>query len=154
MSAPGAAPRAQGLAATEPSAPAPRLRFSLRLKTLGLLLVVAGLPVAVGAPLLAGVNRRAVELSEARMESAVTSEVAAGAVSLIGSTQCDAEAVAAALSEASRAPSGEGGFGAVLSLLATRRALDAVRFEVPAAHVSTVLRKASDAGASRNCSTQ
>ncbi|HYQ16205.1 MAG TPA: hypothetical protein VEQ58_10620, partial [Polyangiaceae bacterium] len=117
-----------------------RRASSLRTKAIVLLVLVAAVPASIVALLLAGASRDAVETSERQLQAAVIAELSRSTQRAVDSIREDAEAVASALSFAAAEP-GQNGLGAVRSLLATRRAIDAVRFEVPSANVSTVLAR-------------
>jgi adenylate cyclase len=131
------------LAPGEGAPEAPRTRIPLRYKALLLFLPMLLGPVAFSAALLIDVNRVAVRDAERQLQASVLAELAGSTVLLVRSTQSDAEAVAAAFAEAAVRPEKEGEgdpMSAVLAVLATRRAVQAVRFEVPSAGVSTVIQ--------------
>lgn len=127
------------------SSPSPR-GLSLRAKATLLLLVVAILPAAAIALRLLAINRVAVETAEQKLQSSVLAEVAASVETHVHETEADAQAVAHALSLAAADADGVDLLAAVRSLLATRRNIDAVRFEVPDSGVNTVLRRHDAAG--------
>lgn len=115
---------------------------SLRAKVLLVLVPLAVVPAASAVAWLFDVNRAAVVESERLMQMALLGEVRERAQDEIGDALVDARAIAAALGETAQAqPSGADPLVAVRSVLATRRAVDAARFEVPDAGVSTVLNK-------------
>jgi hypothetical protein len=128
--------------ATEESRP--RKRFSLSMKAALLFVAVALGPVIFVALWLTGLYRSAIETSEKQLQMSVLAELAAQALHGVTQVQADAEAVAGAISLAVAQPSEQANaLVAVRSLLATRRSIQAVRLEVPAARVSTVLRQAT-----------
>lgn len=114
------------------------------LKALGLFLVVALVPIAVAAALLLPSYGRAVRLNEQQYQLVVVKEATAAVERHITAPQLDAVSVADALAEASSEPMREraaDALGAVRAVLQSRPNIDAVRFEVPEAKVSTVLLK-------------
>ncbi|MFO0587423.1 MAG: adenylate/guanylate cyclase domain-containing protein [Polyangiaceae bacterium] len=116
--------------------------LSLRAKVLLVLVPLAVAPAAAAVAWLAGDNRAAVAESERTLQLALLGEARERAHDEIGAALVDARAVAAALSESAKLPENAGDpLVVVRSVLATRRALDAARFEVPDAGVSTVLNK-------------
>ena len=116
--------------------------LSLRAKVLLVLVPLAVAPAAAAVAWLAGDNRAAVAESERTLQLALLGEARECAHDEIGAALVDARAVAAALSESAKLPENVGDpLVVVRSVLATRRALDAARFEVPDAGVSTVLNK-------------
>jgi class 3 adenylate cyclase len=116
--------------------------LSIRLKAALLLTGIAVVPAGAVAWRLSNINRDTVETAERNLQAAVLSEVAGSVLGRIRETEADARAVASALAlAAARADDGDAGLGAVRSLMATRRSIDAARFEVPAAHVDTVIRR-------------
>ncbi len=129
--------------ATETTAGAPPAEgpsSSLRLKAIVLFLVIAVLPAALVAMLLININREAVEISERRLQAAVLSELTGDVLRRVNEAREDANAVATALAFAAMNPDQQdGGIGAVKSLLATRKSIDVLRFEVPSAKVSTII---------------
>jgi class 3 adenylate cyclase len=115
--------------------------ISIRIKAALLLVIITLLPVGLCVTLLLSVNREAVRTTEKQLQAAVLAEVAGGVTRLVRETQGDAEAVAAALGSASSARDDESGMAAVRALIATRPNVAAARFEVPAAKISTVIRR-------------
>jgi len=116
----------------------------LQLKALLLLVAVGIVPVAGAMAVLLPGYGQAVRLNEQQYQLVVLKEAAAAVERHIALPQLDAVAVANALSQASSEAMRdrqEQAFGAVEALLQSRPNLDAVRFEVPAAKVSTVLHK-------------
>ncbi len=116
---------------------------SLRAKVLLVLVPLAVVPAAAAVAWLHDANRTAMVESERLLQVALLGEVRERARDEIGDAIADARAVAAALGEAAKEqPAGTGDpLLPVRSVLATRRAIDAARFEVPDANVSTVLNK-------------
>ncbi len=133
---------------TEPASvpPVAARGVSIRVKATLLLLVVATLPAAWIALRLLSINRDAVQTAEQKLQASVLAEVASGVLSRVRDTEADARAVAHALALAASSDAAGDPVLAVRSLLATRRSIDAVRFEVPAAGVDTVLRRGDGAG--------
>ncbi|MCC6645116.1 MAG: adenylate/guanylate cyclase domain-containing protein [Polyangiaceae bacterium] len=121
-------------------------------KTLALLSLVAVAPVGVAVAALLEVNKDAVVSTERTLQVSIVSEVAAGSVGAVLDARSDAQAVAFALAEAAR-EKGDGGLVAVRAILATRTSIDAARFEVPSAKVSTVFKKSDAVGAEPPTST-
>ncbi len=116
--------------------------LSLRAKVLLVLVPLAVVPAAVAVAWLADQNRAAVAESERTLQLALLGEARERAHDQIEGALVDARAIAAALAETAKQPGDQGDpLLAVRSVLATRRALDAARFEVPEAGVSTVLNK-------------
>ena len=122
-------------------------------KTIALLSVVAVGPVSLAVAALLEVNREAVVSTERTLQVSIVSEVAAGSVGAVLDARADAQAVAFALAEAAR-EKGDGGLLAVRAILATRTSIDAARFEVPSAKVSTVFKKSDAVGAEPPASTE
>lgn len=115
---------------------------SLRAKVLLVLVPLAVVPAAVAVAWLRDANRTAVVESERLMQVALLGEVRERARDEIGDALADARAIAAALGEAAKEPPpGSDPLVPVRSVLATRRAVDAARFEEPDAGVSTVINK-------------
>lgn len=117
------------------------MRVSLRWKAVALFVVVTAAPALVATEALLDVNRVAVETSEARVQAAVVAEITRAATAEVARAKRDAEAVADELADAAKTPTGPDGLDGVRAILATRTAFDAVRFEVPSAKVSTVVKK-------------
>ena len=129
--------------------------MSIRLKAALLLVAITLAPVALAVTLLLSINREAVRTTEKQLQAAVLAEVAGTVIRLVRDTRADAEAVAAALgSAASSTKDEEQAMAGVRALIATRPSLDAVRFEVPAAKVSTVLSRPGVARADVPASTE
>src|SRR5580704_12402678 len=104
-------------------------------------------PVAVTVALLLDANTRPVLDSEEQIQSAVVNEVADEPTRILHEVENDAVAVAAVLSRAAEgAIRDEDAIESVRALIGSRETIDAVRFEVPSAKVSTVIRWASSAG--------
>lgn len=125
----------------------PRKRISLAMQAALLFVAVALGPVVFVSLWLTGLYRSAIETSEKQLQMSALAELATQALRGVTDVQADAEAVAGAISQAVAQPGEQAiALGAVRSLLATRRSIQAVRLEVPLAHVSTVLRQvAADA---------
>jgi adenylate cyclase len=116
------------------------IRLSIRLKAALCLVMLATLPALLVAQRLAAVNRTAIETSERNLQASVLAEIAVSTLGAVRETESDAKAVAAALGLAAK--EGDRGLEAVRALMATRRTIDVARFEVPAAGVDTVIRRA------------
>jgi adenylate cyclase len=115
---------------------------SLRAKVLLVLVPLAVVPTALAVAWLFDVNRSAVVESERTLQLAMLSEVRERADDLLGDALADARAIAIALAEsAKQGDAGGDPLVAVRAVMATRKAVDAARFEVPEAGVSTVLNK-------------
>jgi adenylate cyclase len=123
------------------------VKLSLRAKTVVLFAATTLVPVAITVVLLIDANVGPVREAEETRQSAIANEVANEPYRILSGVQNDAVAVAAVLSRAAGgAIKDEDAIEAVRALLSTRENLYAVRFEVPSAHVSTVIRwKATDA---------
>jgi class 3 adenylate cyclase len=127
---------------TEPTAPTKRRGLSLGFKAAALSTAVALAPVALAVPLLAEVNVRAVRSSEQMLQAAVLEEVVSMATRTVRDVEDDAVAIAALLGRAADgAMKDDDAIEAVRAVLATRDELEAVRFQVPSAHVSSVVRR-------------
>ncbi len=135
------------MTAPAPLPPAEVRGVSIRVKAALLLIVVATLPAAWIALRLLSINRDAVQTAEQKLQASVLAEVATGVLSRVRDTEADARAVAHALALAASSEAPGDPVLAVRSVLATRRSIDAVRFEVPAAGVDTVLRRGDGAAA-------
>ena len=120
----------------------------LRSKALFLFTALALVPTVTAVGLLINVNRVAVRESEETLQDAVLAEVATVPSRLVGGVEQDALAVAAILGRAAQgAVKDDDAVESVRALISTRATVEAVRFEVPAAKVSTVIRRAAkDAG--------
>ncbi|WP_437319016.1 adenylate/guanylate cyclase domain-containing protein [Sorangium sp. So ce385] len=118
--------------------------LSLKAKAIALFAGIALGPVAVAVTLLADVNRRAVRTSEEALQAAILSEVASVSIQLVRDVESDVVAAAAIFGHAAGgAIRDEDAVASVRALVATRALVDAVRLEVPAAGIGTVIRKAS-----------
>lgn len=128
---------------TNPPTDRPRRGLGILPKTVLLLATLASVPVVVTTALLLDANKLAITTTERQLQASLLSEASGSTSRLLRAAQTDADAVAIALAEAARAPATEGdGMAGVRATLATRASFDAIRFEVPAAKVSTVLRVA------------
>lgn len=114
---------------------------SLRAKVLLVLVPLALVPAAAAVAWLFDVNRSAVYEGERLLQMALLSDVRERATDEVGSALDDARAIAAALAATATQDSAADPLLPVRSVLATRRTIDAARFEVPDAGVSTVLNK-------------
>jgi class 3 adenylate cyclase len=114
---------------------------SLRAKVLLVLVPLAVVPAAAAVAWLFDVNRGAVYEGERLLQMSLLSDVRERATDEVGSALDDARAIAAALAATATQDSAGDPLLPVRSVLATRRTIDAARFEVPDAGVSTVLHK-------------
>jgi adenylate cyclase len=122
------------------------VKLSLRAKTVLLLTTLTLGPVAVAVLLLINANTRPVHDAEDQLQSAVLNEVAEEPLRPLHEVQKDIVAVAAVLSRAVEgAVRDEDAIESVRALIGSRERIDAVRFEVPAAKMSTVIRWATSA---------
>lgn len=116
----------------------------LRSKALLLFPAIAIVPTVTAALLLINVNRVAVRDTEETLQDAIVAEVASRPARLVGAVEQDAVAIAAILG---RAAAGvvrdDDAIEAVRALISTRPTVEAVRFEVPTARVSTVIHRTS-----------
>ena len=113
----------------------------LRSKSLILFTALALVPTVTAVALLINVNRVAVRETEETLQDAVLAEVAVGPGRVVGDVEQDAVAVAAILGRAAAgAVKDDDALESVRALISTRPTLEAIRFEVPAAKVSTVIR--------------
>lgn len=120
----------------------PRRRGSLITKATAIVVIAALTPVGFVSLWLTSVYRASIETAEKQLQTSALAEIAGAALRGIGEAQVELEAIASALSIAVNQPDQEAaGILAAKSLLATRRQIQAVRLEVPAANVSTVLRR-------------
>lgn len=120
--------------------------MKLRAKAVLLFTLMTLGPVAIAIALLVDANRRPVKTSEQMLQSAVLAEVAASPARLLRDIENDTLAVAAILQQAVEGRvKDEDAEGAVRGLVAGRSAVDAVRFEVPAARISTLFRRGPSA---------
>jgi adenylate cyclase len=116
--------------------------LSLRAKVLLVLVPLAVAPAAGAVAWLSDQNRAAVAESERTLQMALLGEARERAHDEIEGALVDARAVAAALAESAILPKEAGSpLPQLQAVLATRRALDAVRFEVPELGTSGVLNK-------------
>ena len=116
----------------------------LRSKALLLFPAIAIVPTVTAALLLINVNRVAVRDTEETLQDAIAAEVASRPARLVGTVEQDAVAIAAILGRAAAgAVRDDDAIEAVHALISTRATVEAVRFEVPAARVSTVIHRAS-----------
>ncbi len=127
------------------------MKLSLRAKTVLLLTALTLGPVAGTALLLINANSRPVHDAEEQLQSAVVNEVAEEPLRPLHEVQKDVVAVAAVLSRAVEGKiHDDDAIESVRALIGSRERISAVRFEVPAAKVSTVIRWAtSDRGGPR-----
>ena len=128
----------------------PKLPFFSRVRTFATAILFASaiLPAAAIAWWMAGLYRGAVETTEKQIQSSVLAELSSAILNRIEDVHSDVDAVAAALAFAASDRSGRGdSLDAVRAVLATRTNIQAVRFEVPSANVSTVLRHRQVQGA-------
>lgn len=117
------------------------MKLSIRAKAVLLFSVMALGPVALTVRLLLDVNRRPVLDTEEQLQSAVVNEVAFEPTRVVHEVVNDATAVAAVFSRAAEgAIRDEDAIESVRALIGSRESIDAVRFEVPSANVSTVIR--------------
>ncbi|AKT43918.1 adenylate/guanylate cyclase domain-containing protein [Chondromyces crocatus] len=118
-------------------------RTSLRTKAAVLFTVMTLLPVIAAVVLLIEISRRPVQTAEEMLQSAMVAEVEGAAARLVRDVESDAR-VAAALfaSAADGVTRDEDAITQVRALLGTRALTAAVRLEVPAAGIHTVIRKA------------
>ena len=117
------------------------MKLSLRAKAVLLFSTMTLGPVAVTVALLLDVNRRPVLDTEEQLQSAVVNEVAFEPSRILHEVENDAVAVAAVFSHAAAgAIRDEDAIESVRALIGSRETIDAVRFEVPAARVSSVIR--------------
>lgn len=116
---------------------------SLSAKSAGLLTLAALAPLGLAVASLSRLGTTSVERVERELSAAAIADVAAESARLVGSARADADAIAAALAEAAHGVArGGDGLDGVRALLATRRTIAAVRFEVPEARVDQTLRRA------------
>src|SRR6185503_1153263 len=120
-------------------------RMKLRGKAILLFSVMTLAPVLSTVALLGAVNQRAVKTSEQELQSAVLAEVATAPTRILEEVELDVSAVAAIFGRAAAsAIKDEDALESARALISTRETVDAVRFEVPAARVSTVIRRANE----------
>jgi adenylate cyclase len=119
--------------------------MKISLKTKGIVLFSAMTlgPVGLAVMALIDANRQPIRDSEAQLQAAVIAEVTGVVARTLYGFEADADAVAAVLAQAgSGALNDESAIHAVRALIATRQTIEAVRFEVPAAGVSSIIRRA------------
>ena len=114
---------------------------SLRAKVLLVLVPLAIVPAGAAVLWLFDVNRSAVYEGERLLQVALLSDARERATDEVGSALDDARAIASALAATAVQDAAGDPLLPVRSVLATRRTIDAARFEVPDAGVSTVLNK-------------
>ncbi len=116
--------------------------MKVRTKAVLVLTTMTLVPVGASVALLVEANRRPVQTSEEGLQLAVLDQVAAEPGRILHEVENDAVAVAAVLSRAaSGAIRDEDAIESVRALIGSRDTIDAVRFEVPSAKVSTVIRQ-------------
>lgn len=116
----------------------------LRSKALVLFTALALVPTVTAVALLINVNVVAVRDTEQTLQDAILAEVASTPTRLVGDVEQDAVAVAAILGRAAAgAVKDDDALESVRALISTRATVSAIRFEVPAAKVSTVIRRAA-----------
>lgn len=128
------------MATDAPPAPPARTGLPLAPKVVLVVVLIALLPALLVAYSLTGINRDAVEISERQLQAAVLAELATSVTQRVDAIRQDAQAIAAAL--AYGIPDAErekAAMASVRALLATFKTMDAVRFEVPEAKISTVI---------------
>lgn len=121
--------------------------MKLGARALVLFAIVGVVPVGLIVSQLISINRRAVITTEQQLQAATIDELKSVTLRHIESVRADANAVAIALDAAARAPaapSGSDGLDGVRAMLASREEIDAIRFEVPASNVSTIMRRQDD----------
>jgi len=117
------------------------VRLPIRAKAVMLISAMTLGPVALTVTLLLDVNRRPVLDTEQQLQSAVVNEVAFEPTRVLHEVESDAVAVAAVFSRAAEgAIRDEDAMESARALIGSRETIDAVRFEVPSAGVSTVIR--------------
>ncbi len=114
--------------------------ISLRWRAIALFVAVGVAPAAVVGVLLTGVNTRAVVIAERQRQAAVASELSGQSLRHVVDVMDDTRALATAISLAAGSSDPADAMAGVRSLLASRRGIDAVRFEVPSARVDTVIQ--------------
>lgn len=115
---------------------------SLGTRALLLFALVALTPLGLAVGMVLDVNRDAVLASEEQLQLAVLAEATGEARRYVQAAISDAEAVADALHLSALSPPAAGdGLDPVRAVLATRRAIEAVLFEVPDAGVRAALQK-------------
>ncbi|MEZ4219663.1 MAG: adenylate/guanylate cyclase domain-containing protein [Polyangiaceae bacterium] len=127
-----------------PSSPEPSRRgLSIRIKVVVALVLLALTPATVVSLLMTREYSRSIHLLEAQHQEAVVAEASAKVIESVRRIEQDADAVAQALALAATTPAREDsdGLDGVRAVLSTRESFDAVRFEVPAAKISTLLTK-------------
>lgn len=116
--------------------------MNIRGKAVVLFVALSVTPVLGAVALLANVNQRAVRVSERVLQAAVLTEVSAAPERLLEDVELDVRAVGAIFARAAAGKiKDEAALAAAEALVATRETVDAIRFEVPEARVSTLLRR-------------
>jgi adenylate cyclase len=130
------------------------MRISLKTKAVALFSAMVIAPVFLAVAALIDVNRRPIQESETQLQAAVAAEVAGGAAQILRAFETDADAIAAVLGQAAGGSlKDEDAIQAVQALIATSEAIHAVRFEVPSASVSSVIKRAGSADITAPAST-
>ncbi len=131
------------------------VRISLKTKAIALLCAMSLGPVALSVVALVDANRQPISDSEMQLQAAVISEIATTVSRTLHVYEEDADAVAFVLSQAGRgAIPDDSVIDAVRALIATRESVEAVRFEVPEAKVSTVIHRRKGGSADVSESTE
>ncbi len=116
--------------------------MKLRGKALLLFTAMTLVPVLVAVALLIRVNRAAVRVSEETVQSAVLAEIAGAPTRALREVEADGVAIAGILGRAvAGAIKDDDALESVRALISTRATIDAVRFEVPSAKLSTLIRR-------------
>jgi class 3 adenylate cyclase len=130
------------------------MRISLKTKAVALFSAMVIAPVVLAVAALIDVNRRPIQESETQLQAAVAAEVASGAAQILHAFEADANSIAAVLAQAAGGSlKDEDAIQAVQALIATSDAVHAVRFEVPSASVSAVIKRSGGADAAVPAST-
>jgi class 3 adenylate cyclase len=125
------------------------VKISIKTKALALFTAMTLGPVGLAVAALIDANRQPIRDSEAQLQAAVIAEVTGTVARTLYSFEADADAVAAVLAQAGRGDlNDESAIQAVRALIATRSEIEAVRFEVPSAGVSSVIQRAGGAPSS------
>jgi class 3 adenylate cyclase len=120
---------------------------ALQRRAIGLFFALVLVPVAASVVVLVQLNRTPLRVSEEMLQASVLTEVATAPSRVVRDAEKDAVAVAAVLGQAAAgALSDDEAIASVRALLGTRTSLDAVRFEIPATHFSTVITRAGATG--------
>ncbi len=116
--------------------------MSIRSKAILLFTLIALGPVLVAVMWLVDENQRSARTSEQMLQSAVLAEVSAASRGLLRDVESDARAVAAVFGRGAAGQIGDDeALEAVRALIETRGAIDALRFQVPVAKVSSVIKR-------------